>query len=250
MSAIQVLQPTTTGSTSHLALTRHRPFAGKLLIADRGNNRLIVVDAAKHVLWSYPSSSTPPPAGGFYFPDDAFFVDRGRAILSNEEENHTIVRIAYPSGALLWTYGHPKTPGASPGFLNQPDDAFLLADGTTTVADAKNCRVLFISAQQDPLSQIGTTGTCIHDPNRSLGYPNGDTPLANGNFLVSEINGSWISEYTRSGSLVWTVQLPSPIHPTPSKSAPICISSPITRNRAGSLSSPAGRPHRMDVSAS
>src|SRR5947209_20433844 len=28
-----------------------RPFAGQLLIADRGNNRLIVVDAAKNLHW-------------------------------------------------------------------------------------------------------------------------------------------------------------------------------------------------------
>src|SRR5207244_2711689 len=40
-----------------------RPFDGQLLIADRGNNRLLVVDAAKHVLWTYPSPSAPPPPG-------------------------------------------------------------------------------------------------------------------------------------------------------------------------------------------
>ena len=37
---------------------------------------------------------------------------------------------------------------------------------------------------------------------------NGDTPLADGNLLVSEINGSWVSEYTPAGNLVWTVRLP------------------------------------------
>src|SRR5581483_9938286 len=34
-----------------------QPFSGRLLIADRGNNRLLLVDAAKHVLWTYPSPS-------------------------------------------------------------------------------------------------------------------------------------------------------------------------------------------------
>jgi outer membrane protein assembly factor BamB len=184
------------------------PFVGHLLIADRGNNRLIVVDANKRMLWQYPSATRPAPAGGFYFPDDGFFVDHGHMVLSNEEENHAIVRIAYPSGRLVWSYGHPGSPGSTAGYLNQPDDAFLLRDGTTTVADAKNCRVLFISAAGVPVSQIGTTGDCVHDPGRSLGYPNGDTPLADGNVLISEINGSWVSEYTPSGNLVWTVKLP------------------------------------------
>jgi hypothetical protein len=179
-----------------------------MLIADRGNNRLLVVDAAKHVSWMYPSPTMPAPAGGFYFPDDGFWIDHGHSILSNEEENHTIVRLAFPSGALVWSYGHPRTPGAAAGYLNQPDDAFLLPDGSYSVADAKNCRVLFMSASAQPSSQIGTTGRCVHDPPRSLGYPNGDTPLANGDVLVSEINGSWISEYTRSGTLAWSTHLP------------------------------------------
>jgi outer membrane protein assembly factor BamB len=195
-----------TGTTQE-ELSRVRPFAGHLLIADRGNNRLIVVDGRGHVLWSYPSATRPAPPGGFYFPDDGFFVDHGRAILSNEEENHAIVRIAYPSGRLLWSYGHPGVAGSTAGYLNQPDDAFLLRDGTTTVADAKNCRVLFIDATGAPVSQIGTTGNCVHGTG-NLGYPNGDTPLADGNVLISEINGSWVSEYTRGGALVWTVQLP------------------------------------------
>ena len=49
----------------------------------------------------------PPPPGGFYFPDDAFFIRRGTGIISNQEDNHTIVEIGYPSGKVLWQYGHP-----------------------------------------------------------------------------------------------------------------------------------------------
>jgi outer membrane protein assembly factor BamB len=195
-------------TTNTIAPASVRPFAGQLLIADRGNNRLLVLDPASNVTWQYPSATAAAPPGGFYFPDDAFFVDHGRSIITNEEENHTIARVAYPSGALLWSYGHPHTPGSAPGYLNQPDDAFLLRDGRVTVADAKNCRILFIGADGQPVSQIGTTRRCVHDPPRGIGYPNGDTPLANGDVLVSEINGSWVSEYTQDGKLAWTVHLP------------------------------------------
>ena len=184
------------------------PFTGQLLIADRGNDRLILVDAARHLLWSYPGRSKPPPPGGFYFPDDAFFIRHGTGIISNQEDNHTIVEIAFPSGKVIWQYGHPKVPGSRPGYLDQPDDAFLLKNGRVVVADALNCRVLFITPRGRPAGQIGTTGSCVHAPPRSLGYPNGDTPLANGDLLISEIHGSWVSEYTRSGHLVWSVHLP------------------------------------------
>lgn len=197
---------TTTGSTT--ASTAAPPFDGQLLIADRGNNRLLLVDASKNVLWRYPSRSRPAPKGGFYFPDDAFFIHGGTGIISNEEENDTIVEIAYPSGKVTWSYGHPRTPGAASGYLNQPDDAYLLKDGSVTVADARNCRILFISRSRHPLTQIGTSGDCSHGPPQSIGYPNGDTPLANGNFLISEINGSYVDEVTRAGKLVWSAHLP------------------------------------------
>ena len=54
----------------------------------------------------------------------------------------------------------------------------------------------------------------MHNPPTGVAYPNGDTPLANGNVLVSEINGSWIDEYTPGGQLVWTVQLPTVNYPS------------------------------------
>jgi hypothetical protein len=207
-SSVAALHASTTTPPASVAAASVQPFAGRLLIADRGNNRLIVVDANKRMSWVYPSASMAPPAGGFYFPDDGFFADHGRSIVTNQEENHTIVRIGFPSGALQWSYGQPKVAGSSPGLLNQPDDAFLLKDGTYVVADAKNCRILRISASRQPISQIGRTGNCVHDPPRSVGYPNGDTPLPNGDLLVSEINGSWVTEYTLTGALVWTVHLP------------------------------------------
>ena len=118
-----------------------------MLIADRGNNRLLVVNAQKQVLWRYPGPGRPAPPGGFYFPDDAFFTHGGTGIISNEEENERIVQLAFPSGKLTWSYGHPGVIGSSPGYLHEPDDAYLLKNGTVTVADAQNCRVLLISPE-------------------------------------------------------------------------------------------------------
>ena len=190
------------------------PFQGHLLIADRGNNRLLVIDPARNLQWQYPSATMPPPPGGFYFPDDAFFFHKGTAIISNQEDNHTIVEIGYPSGKLLWQYGHPMQPGSSSGYLNQPDDAYVLKNGDITVADAMNDRILFLSPAGAVLSQIGTNGVAVHNPPSGVGYPNGDTPLADGNVLVSEINGSWITEYTPAGKLVWTLHLPTVNYPS------------------------------------
>ena len=182
-------------------------FGYKLLVADRGNDRLLVMSPGDQIGWTYPSVFAAAPPGGFYFPDDAFFAKNGTEIVSNQEENHTIVIIAFPSGQVLWQYGHPRTTGSSPGYLSWPDDAYVLKDGEVTVADDRNCRVLFINPDKTIAGQIGRTGACNHQPPTGLAEPNGDTPLPNGNYLVSEIQGQWISEYTKAGQLVWATHL-------------------------------------------
>jgi outer membrane protein assembly factor BamB len=185
------------------------PFYGdRLLIADRGNDRLLVLNDTGKVVWTYPSRNKPGPPGGFYFPDDAFFIHRGKAIISNQEDNDTIVEIAFPSGRILFQYGHPRNPGSGPDYLDSPDDTYLLPDGNITVADSSNCRVLILDPRtRRVVHQIGTSGHCVHIPPTELGSPNGDTPLADGNLLISEVNGSWVDEYTKAGRLIWDTKL-------------------------------------------
>lgn len=185
------------------------PFFGdKLLIADRGSDRLLLLDDRNKVVWRYPGPRRAAPHGGFYFPDDAFFIRNGTAIVSNQEDNDSIVEIAFPSGRIVFKYGHPRSPGTASGYLNTPDDTYLLQNGQMSVADAVNCRVLILNPRtKRVVHQIGTPGSCRHDPPASLGSPNGDTPLKNGNLLVSEINGSWIDELTPSGRPVWATHL-------------------------------------------
>ena len=83
-----------------------------------------------------------------------------------------------------------------------------------TVADAKNCRILFLDAAGAYDRQIGTNGTCSHGMPATVGYPNGDTPLPNGHLLVSELNGAWVSEVTATGHVVWTHQIPGLVEPS------------------------------------
>lgn len=207
-TAVQMLRPNT-GFGRAGAPGAGSPFFGTmLLVADRGNNRLLLMNDAMRVVWRYPSPHSPRDASHFYFPDDAFFIDHGTAVLSNQEQDETILKIGYPSGKVLWSYGHPRRAGSTRGYLHEPDDAYLLRNGQVTVADAMNCRVLVLNQNGTMARQIGVTGVCVHHPPASMGSPNGDTPLADGNLLISEINGSWVSEYTVKGKLVWTVHLP------------------------------------------
>lgn len=183
-----------------------KPLPGYLLIADRGNNRMLLVDGAKRILWRYPGPGV-STAMQFRFDDDTFFGPRHDRIVSNQEDQNTIQIISFPGGKVLWRYGHVNVKGSAPGFMNTPDDAYLLPNGLVTVADAYNCRVLFISPAHKIVRQYGS-GVCAHNPPTELGAINGATPLADGGTLVSEINGSWIDDLSPSGKLRWSVAAP------------------------------------------
>lgn len=187
--------------------TASAPLPGALLIADRGNNRMLLVDAKHHVLWRFPTGRDLARGVHLNFDDDAFVEPGGKAVISNEEAAHTIVSVNIRTHARSHLYGTPGVRGSGANELNTPDDAYLLPNGTLTVADAYNCRVLFVRAHQI-VRQLGTTGVCRHDPPTYLGAVNGDTPLADGGVLVSEIQGSWIDDISASGHLRWAVQAP------------------------------------------
>jgi outer membrane protein assembly factor BamB len=88
-------------------------------------------------------------------------------------------------------------------------------DGNLGVADIRNCRVILVDHDtKTTKTQLGRTGYCAHNPPKSFGLPNGDTPLANGHVLITEILGSWVSEVGWDGTLYWTTRAPSIHYPS------------------------------------
>ena len=181
---------------------------GALLIADSANNRLIEVNAAKKVVWNFPRPGDLRPGQVFLGPDDAFFTSDWRSIITNQEQAQTIGRIDYRTRRLVWQYGHLGLRGSAPGYLNEPDDAYQRRDGVVTVADIRNCRILFLSQAGTIVRQYGRTGVCVHDPPTTFASPNGDTPLADGGMLVTEIGGSHIVRLNARGALVFDLTAP------------------------------------------
>jgi outer membrane protein assembly factor BamB len=181
--------------------SRPRPpgrLPGDLLIADRDNGRIVLVSPAKRVVWENDHLRGP---------DDAFFTPGDRSIVTNEEFNDTITELSFPGGRTVWRYGHDAVPGASAGYLDRPDDAYRLSNGLTTVADILNCRIVELARSGRVVRSLG--GSCVHDPPRGFAGPNGDTPLADGGLLVTEIGG-WIDRLGPDGRLRWSVRSPVP----------------------------------------
>jgi outer membrane protein assembly factor BamB len=196
------------------------PLPGNLLIADRGNGRLLIVNPSGSVLWSltldrHAGWSKAPLAA-----DDAFFTADGRQISINAEDEDVIARVDIATRRIVWSYGHDGVPGSRAGYLNTPDDAYPLPNGDTLVADIFNERILEISPAGRIVRQLGTTRVRRHDPPTAFAAPNGDTPLPDGGVLVTEIGGSWVDRLTPSGAVAWSVQLKGIHYPSDAQLLP------------------------------
>jgi outer membrane protein assembly factor BamB len=189
------------------------PLQGGLLIADRGNDRIILVDPHGRTLWRFPTARDRAKGIHLVYDDDTFVQPGGKALVTNEEDNGDILSIDIKTHRVTRLFGVPGPQAGTHGYagppnrLNWPDDAYVLPDGTMTVADAYRCRILFVRNHRI-VSQIGQTDVCAHDPPKTIGWVNGDTPMPGGGVLVSEINGSWIDAFSRTGKLLYDFQAP------------------------------------------
>jgi len=217
------------------------PVPGYVLIADRNNDRLLIVSPSGRVVWRFPRPGDVRPGQSFHDPDDAFFTPGYRAISINEEFNETASLVAVRAHRIVWSYGHAGVAGSSFGYLSNPDDAYLLRNGLLMVADIKNCRVLFVNHAKKVVREIGHAGDCTHDPPAGLSSPNGATPLPDGGVLVTEIGG-WVDRIDRSGRLVYTLRTPT-TYPSDAQLLPngnILVAGFNTPGRVDELS-PSGR---------
>jgi hypothetical protein len=191
-------------AAAYEAASRRTGLPGDLMIADRGNNRILIVDPNGHIVFRYPE---PGDRGHLFYNDDTFIEPGGEWVIANEEDNHAIVAVNLISRRMKVLFGHPGQPGSDATHVNTPDDAYALPDGTFTVADALNCRVLFIREKRI-VRHYGSPLECRHDPPHRFTDINGDTPVPGGGVMVSEINGSWIDEIGPEGRLRWTLKAP------------------------------------------
>ncbi len=183
------------------------PFPGGLLVADRGNGRILILGAGGRIRWSFPGPGS-LPRGQAFSADDAFISPDGKTIVANDEFHQVVDRIDLATRRIVWQYGHYGVPGSAPGFLDTPDDAYPLANGDITVADIFNCRILEIAPDKTIVRQWGRTRVCADHAPTTFGSPNGDTPLPDGGMLITEITGSRVVRLSASGAVVFDIRVP------------------------------------------
>lgn len=192
-----------------------RALPGDVLIADEGNNRLLLVDSHGRIRWKFPRRGDMPRGQVFGPPDDAFISPDGRAVIATQELYDTVSVINVATRRITRRYGHPGAPGSAPGFFSHPDDAMLLPGGDLLVADIMNCRIFLLApGRWHVIRQFGGTSSCAHHPPARFGSPNGAFPLNDGHFLVTEINGDWVDEMSLRGHVYWSAHPPGVAYPS------------------------------------
>jgi DNA-binding beta-propeller fold protein YncE len=190
---------------------------GPILVADEDNNRLLELSPTGQVLWQFPRQGDLAAGETFLRPDDAFFTPDGTQIIATQEENFAVSLIDIATHKIVWRYGQPGVHGSGPNQLWNPDDAMAMPNGDVVISDIVNCRIIVIAPGQHVVAHsYGRVGSCHHNPPALFGSPNGAFPLKDGNWLVTEINGDWVSEMAPGGKVLWSAHPPGVAYPSDS----------------------------------
>jgi DNA-binding beta-propeller fold protein YncE len=191
---------------------------GPVLIADKRNDRLIVVDPQGRIRWMFPRPGDLPAGTTFHIPDDAFFSPDGRFVIATQEDDSVVTVIDVATHRITYRYGVPGRPGSGQDRLHNPDDAMILPGGDILTADIMNCRLVLIAPSAlTPLRTYGASiRPCLHRPPQRFGSPNGAFPMSDGNYLVTEIHGDWVDAMNLDGTVAWSTHPPGVAYPSDS----------------------------------
>lgn len=192
-----------------------RVLPSDLLIADKLNNRLIIVDPQGRIRWQFPRPGDLRPGQTFLIPDDAFFTPNGKEIIATEEDDFVIRVIDVASHRIVYQYGKPGVHGSTPGLLWNPDDAVMLPGGDILTADIKNQRILLIDPSSNRILHTwGEPSNGYHNPPHNYGAPNGAFPTGHGRYLITEIRNDWVDSVDLRGHVYWSTHPPGVIYPS------------------------------------
>jgi hypothetical protein len=187
--------------------------AGNILIADQFNNRVIEVDQAGHIHWSFglgpndftersiigcndaqrigsytlmAGTGTPPGV----IPQSPGGAVDNRVIIVNEH------------GKIVWQYGQFGKIGWGTDLLNTPVQSTFLPDWHILISDQGNNRIIEVSLfpKQIVWQYPGTNS----NPADQLNSPNSAELLENGHVLIADENNNRAIEVTRNDMIVKT----------------------------------------------
>jgi hypothetical protein len=200
------------GAVQARAMESHGGFnqAGNLLIADQFDNRVIEINEAGDIVWSFgrgPNDFTDKSIIGV---NDAQRVGRLTLMAGTGTPPGVIpqspggapdnrVILVDPAGRIVWQYGRFGQTGSGPNLLNAPVQCTFLPKSQVLITDQGNGRIIEVTRKKKIAWEYPGPNT---NPADQLNSPNSAELLENGHILIADENNNRAIEVTRSHQVV------------------------------------------------
>jgi hypothetical protein len=185
---------------------------GNILIADQFNNRVIEVNPAGNIIWSFGLGPNDFSASSIIGVNDAQRV--GPLTLMAGTGTPAGVIPQAPNGApdnrvilvnarghIVWQYGQFGQAGSGPNLLNAPVQSTWLPNFHVLITDQGNGRIIEVNMRKRIVWQYPGSNINAAD---QLNSPNSAELLENGHILIADENNNRAIEVTRGDQIVKT----------------------------------------------
>ncbi|PWU19156.1 MAG: hypothetical protein C5B50_07270 [Verrucomicrobia bacterium] len=166
-----------------------------VLITDQGNNRIIEVNMAKKIVWSYPGSNS-NPSDQLNSPNSAELLANGNILIA-DENNSRAIEVTRADQIIATFTAH--------GTVNTVAFASRLANGDTLLTDAGNSRAVEVDANDNVVWQYFTDASKL---SVAAPLPTRAVRLANGDTLISDQFNNRVIRVSLKGKIVASYGLP------------------------------------------
>jgi hypothetical protein len=167
-------------------------FGFYVLIADQGNQRIIVVNAKRNIVWQYGTTGVAGIGPNqLNSPNSGEILENGNILIA-DEGNNRVIEIK-PNGTLVMTFTASNSLGAA-AFASR------LPNGDTLISDAGNNRIVEVDKNDNVVWQYVTNTGANSNPNPQ---PTRGIRLRNGNTIISDQYNNRVIEVTPAGKIVF-----------------------------------------------
>jgi hypothetical protein len=186
--------------------------AGNILISDQFNNRVIEINPAGSIVWSFglgPNDFTSKSVIGV---NDAQRVGNYTLMAGTGTPAGVIpeapdgvpdnrVLLVDPAGKIVWQYGQFGQAGSEPNLLDTPVQSTWLPNAHVLITDQANNRIIEVNLAKKIVWQYPGSNTNDAD---QLNGPNSAELLDNGHILIADQGNNRAIEVTRGDKIVRT----------------------------------------------
>jgi len=212
LAGVGVLLSASPGLGAPLRLNREFNEPGNVLIADQFNNRVIEVNPAGTILWSFGLGPNDLSARSIIGCNDAQRVGPLTLMAGTGTPPGVIpqapdgavdnrVILVDPFGRILWQYGQFGQTGSGFDLLNTPVQCTWLPNTHVLITDQGNNRIIEVTLAKRIVWEYPGSNTNKAD---QLNSPNSAELLENGHILIADELNNRAIEVTRADHIVMT----------------------------------------------